>query len=213
MPGTGVELNQSLERAGRVGDFFELAELMCLDALHRNESCGGHFRAESQTPDGEAARDDENFSYAAAWEFTGRGEAPVLHKEDLTFEYVAPPRSGATNEPAELRVRLHLKVWRQRDADDRGAMASYDVDDASPDMSFLELLDVLNEKLTVEGEEPVAFDHDCREGICGACSMVIDGQPHGPEKATTTCQLHMRHFSDGDTITVERSGRGGRSPS
>ncbi|GAY09356.1 succinate dehydrogenase iron-sulfur protein [Pseudonocardia sp. N23] len=82
-------------------------------------------------------------------------------------------------------------------------MASYDVDDASPDMSFLELLDVLNEKLTVEGEEPVAFDHDCREGICGACSMVIDGQPHGPEKATTTCQLHMRHFSDGDTITVE----------
>ncbi|GEL23942.1 succinate dehydrogenase flavoprotein subunit [Pseudonocardia sulfidoxydans NBRC 16205] len=90
VPGTGVELNQSLERAGRVGDFFELAELMCLDALHRNESCGGHFRAESQTPDGEAARDDENFSYAAAWEFTGRGEAPVLHKEDLAFEYVAP---------------------------------------------------------------------------------------------------------------------------
>ncbi|AEA26745.1 succinate dehydrogenase or fumarate reductase, flavoprotein subunit [Pseudonocardia dioxanivorans CB1190] len=90
VPGTGVELNQSLERAGRVGDFFELAELMCLDALHRNESCGGHFRAESQTPDGEAARDDEHFSYAAAWEFTGRGEAPVLHKEDLTFEYVAP---------------------------------------------------------------------------------------------------------------------------
>ncbi|GAA4877479.1 fumarate reductase/succinate dehydrogenase flavoprotein subunit [Pseudonocardia benzenivorans] len=90
VPGTGVELNQSLERAGRVGDFFELAELMCLDALHRNESCGGHFRAESQTADGEAARDDEHFSYAAAWEFTGRGEAPVLHKEDLTFEYVAP---------------------------------------------------------------------------------------------------------------------------
>ncbi|GEL23941.1 succinate dehydrogenase [Pseudonocardia sulfidoxydans NBRC 16205] len=100
-------------------------------------------------------------------------------------------------------MKLHLKVWRQRDADDRGHMATYDVDDASPDMSFLELLDVLNEKLTVEGEEPVAFDHDCREGICGACSMVIDGQPHGPEKATTTCQLHMRHFSDGDTITVE----------
>lgn len=100
-------------------------------------------------------------------------------------------------------MRLHLKVWRQHDADDRGSMKSYDVDDASPDMSFLELLDVLNEKLTVEGEEPVAFDHDCREGICGACSMVIDGQPHGPEKATTTCQLHMRHFSDGDTITVE----------
>ncbi|NMH96011.1 fumarate reductase/succinate dehydrogenase flavoprotein subunit [Pseudonocardia acidicola] len=90
VPGTGVELNQSLERAGRVADFLELGELMCLDALHRTESCGGHFRGESQTEDGEAARDDENFSYAAAWEYTGRGEAPVLHKEDLTFEYVTP---------------------------------------------------------------------------------------------------------------------------
>jgi succinate dehydrogenase / fumarate reductase flavoprotein subunit len=90
VPGVGVELNQSLERAGRVADFLELGELMCLDALHRTESCGGHFRAESQTPDGEAARDDENFSYAAAWEYTGRGEAPVLHREDLTFDYVTP---------------------------------------------------------------------------------------------------------------------------
>ncbi|MHA6793376.1 fumarate reductase/succinate dehydrogenase flavoprotein subunit [Pseudonocardia bannensis] len=90
VPGKGVELNQSLERAGRVADFLELGELMCLDALHRTESCGGHFRAESQSEDGEAARDDENFSYAAAWEYTGRGEAPVLHKEDLTFEYVTP---------------------------------------------------------------------------------------------------------------------------
>ncbi|MCY7341244.1 MAG: fumarate reductase/succinate dehydrogenase flavoprotein subunit [Pseudonocardia sp.] len=90
VPGTGAQLNQSLEKAGRVADFLELGELMCLDALHRTESCGGHFRAESQTEDGEAARDDENFSYAAAWEFTGRGEAPVLHKEDLTFTYVTP---------------------------------------------------------------------------------------------------------------------------
>jgi succinate dehydrogenase / fumarate reductase flavoprotein subunit len=90
VPGTGAQLNQSLERAGRVADFLELGELMCLDALHRTESCGGHFRAESQTPDGEAARDDERFSYAAAWEYTGRGEAPVLHKEDLHFDYVAP---------------------------------------------------------------------------------------------------------------------------
>jgi len=90
VPGTGAQLNQSLEKAGRVADFLELGELMCLDALHRTESCGGHFRAESQTEDGEAARDDENFSYAAAWEFAGRGEAPVLHKEDLTFTYVTP---------------------------------------------------------------------------------------------------------------------------
>jgi succinate dehydrogenase / fumarate reductase flavoprotein subunit len=90
VPGTGAQLNQSLERAGRVADFLELGELMCLDALHRTESCGGHFRAESQTPDGEAARDDENFSYAAAWEYTGQGAAPVLHKEDLNFSYVTP---------------------------------------------------------------------------------------------------------------------------
>ncbi|HEX5598224.1 MAG TPA: succinate dehydrogenase (quinone) flavoprotein subunit, partial [Micromonosporaceae bacterium] len=84
------ELNQALEKAGRVADFFELAELMCVDALHRSESCGGHFRAESQTPDGEALRDDEQFSYVAAWEFTGTGEPPVLHKEDLNFSYVPP---------------------------------------------------------------------------------------------------------------------------
>jgi succinate dehydrogenase / fumarate reductase flavoprotein subunit len=88
--GTGEELNQSLEKAGRVADFFELAELMCLDALDRNESCGGHFREEYQTPEGEAARDDARYSYAAAWEFQGVGNGPVLHKEPLTFEYVHP---------------------------------------------------------------------------------------------------------------------------
>jgi succinate dehydrogenase / fumarate reductase flavoprotein subunit len=92
VPGTGAALNQSLEKAGRVADFLELAELMCLDALHRTESCGGHFRAESQTEDGEAERDDENFSYAAAWEYTGQGRAPVLHQEHLTFEYVHPSK-------------------------------------------------------------------------------------------------------------------------
>ncbi|GAA5003136.1 fumarate reductase/succinate dehydrogenase flavoprotein subunit [Actinopolymorpha pittospori] len=90
VPGTGAELNQSLEKANRVADFLELAELMCLDALHRAESCGGHFREESQSADGEAVRDDENFSYVAAWEFTSAGSAPVLHKEDLSFEYVHP---------------------------------------------------------------------------------------------------------------------------
>ncbi|MEJ8280959.1 fumarate reductase/succinate dehydrogenase flavoprotein subunit [Pseudonocardia spirodelae] len=90
VPGTGAELNQSLEKAGRVADFLELGELMCLDALARRESCGGHFRGESQTEDGEAQRDDENFSFTSAWEYTGRGQAPVLHKEELTFEYVHP---------------------------------------------------------------------------------------------------------------------------
>ena len=86
--GTNEELNQALERAGRVADFIELAELMCVDALHRNESCGGHFRAESQTPEGEALRDDEHFAYVAAWEWTATGEAPILHKELLSFENV-----------------------------------------------------------------------------------------------------------------------------
>jgi succinate dehydrogenase / fumarate reductase flavoprotein subunit len=88
VPGTGVELNQSLERAGRVADFLELGELMCIDALHRTESCGGHFREESQTPDGEALRDDANFSYVAAWEYAGEGRSPILNKEPLVFENV-----------------------------------------------------------------------------------------------------------------------------
>ncbi|MDA0567312.1 succinate dehydrogenase/fumarate reductase iron-sulfur subunit [Streptomonospora sp. S1-112] len=99
-------------------------------------------------------------------------------------------------------MNITLRVWRQKGPDDKGRMVTYQVPDVSPDMSFLEMLDVLNEKLQLEGEEPVAFDHDCREGICGACGVVIDGEAHGPE-TTTTCQLHMRSFKDGDTITVE----------
>ncbi len=100
-------------------------------------------------------------------------------------------------------MKLTLRIWRQRNADDKGRMVSYDLDGVSPDMSFLEMLDALNERLILEGEDPVAFDHDCREGICGMCSLVIDGTPHGPQRATTTCQLHMRHFDDGDVITIE----------
>ncbi|GIF77384.1 succinate dehydrogenase/fumarate reductase iron-sulfur subunit [Asanoa siamensis] len=100
-------------------------------------------------------------------------------------------------------MKLTLRIWRQKDRDARGKMVAYDVDGLSADMSFLEVLDVLNERLTTAGEEPVAFDHDCREGICGACGMVINGVAHGPQKLTTACQLHMRHFNDGDTIDVE----------
>lgn len=101
------------------------------------------------------------------------------------------------------KISLTLKVWRQKSPDDKGRMETYPAEDISTDMSFLEMLDVLNEKLTVEGKEPVAFDHDCREGICGMCGAVVNGRPHGPEKGTTLCQLHMRHFSDGDTIYIE----------
>jgi succinate dehydrogenase / fumarate reductase, iron-sulfur subunit len=96
-----------------------------------------------------------------------------------------------------------LRVWRQNGSDALGRFEEHPVDDVSPDMSFLELFDVLNERLTQRGEEPIAFDHDCREGICGSCAMMIDGQAHGPEKGTATCQLHMRKFPDGAHITVE----------
>jgi succinate dehydrogenase / fumarate reductase iron-sulfur subunit len=100
-------------------------------------------------------------------------------------------------------VNLNLRIWRQQGPQDKGRMVTYQVTDVSPDMSFLEMLDMLNERLTLGGEEPVAFDHDCREGICGMCSMVINGTAHGPQKLTTTCQLHMRSFKDGDTIDIE----------
>ena len=99
-------------------------------------------------------------------------------------------------------MKLTLKIWRQDGPQDRGGLKTYEVDGISEDMSFLEMLDVLNEQLNAAGEEPVAFDSDCREGICGMCGLMINGQAHGPE-VTTTCQLHMRSFSDGETITIE----------
>lgn len=100
-------------------------------------------------------------------------------------------------------MNLTLKVWRQKNKDAKGALEIHQVKDISPDMSFLEMFDVLNEQLISSGKDPIAFDHDCREGICGMCSMFINGRPHGPKKAVTTCQLHMRSFKDGDTIVVE----------
>ena len=100
-------------------------------------------------------------------------------------------------------LKLTLNIWRQESSVASGKFESYEVDNLNTHMSFLEMLDVLNEKLVAEDKEPVAFDHDCREGICGMCSMVINGRPHGPMKGTTTCQLHMRHFKNGDTITIE----------
>ena len=100
-------------------------------------------------------------------------------------------------------MKLKLRIWRQKNAQTPGALEEHELPEVSPDMSFLEMLDVLNERLIAAGKEPIAFDHDCREGICGTCSLVIDGVAHGPQRATTTCQLHMRHYKDGDTITVE----------
>lgn len=100
-------------------------------------------------------------------------------------------------------MNLKLKIWRQPDAKSAGKIVDYNISDVSPDMSFLEMLDVLNESLIEKGEEPVEFDHDCREGICGSCSLQINGEPHGPDRGITTCQLHMRKFKDGDTIYIE----------
>jgi len=100
-------------------------------------------------------------------------------------------------------MNLTLRIWRQKNSETKGRFETYKIEDISSEMSFLEMMDVLNEKLIREGQEPVAFDHDCREGICGTCSMFINGRPHGPWHANTTCQLHMRAYQDGDTITVE----------
>jgi succinate dehydrogenase / fumarate reductase iron-sulfur subunit len=107
------------------------------------------------------------------------------------------------NQNSEKGLNLKLKVWRQDSANTSGKMIDYQIDDISPEMSFLEMMDELNANLVKKGDSPVAFDHDCREGICGSCSMVINGRPHGPNALTTTCQLHMRKFKDGDTIFIE----------
>ena len=103
-------------------------------------------------------------------------------------------------------MKITLKIWRQKGPDEPGKLVKYQVENVTTHMSFLEMLDVLNEQLVAKGEDPVAFDYDCREGICGSCSMVINGQPHGPENGTTSCQLHMRSFKDGDEIYIEPWG-------
>ncbi len=100
-------------------------------------------------------------------------------------------------------MKLNLKIWRQQDRESKGSFVKYEIDDITPDMSFLEMMDVLNQKLIYENIDPIAFDHDCREGICGSCSLFINGRAHGPDKGITTCQLHMRKFKDGDSIVIE----------
>ena len=100
-------------------------------------------------------------------------------------------------------INVTVKVWRQRDPNEKGSLETYEAKEVSTDMSFLEMLDVINEDLTLEGRDPIAFDHDCREGICGSCGSMVNGLAHGPEEGTTLCQLHMRHFKDGDTLVIE----------
>lgn len=108
-----------------------------------------------------------------------------------------------TSTTDKKNINLTLKIWCQNGTDNKGGFETYYADDISTDMSFLEMIDVINERLTIEGKDPVAFDHDCREGICGTCGAMINGRAHGPEKGTTLCQLHMRHFANGDTLVIE----------
>ena len=111
--------------------------------------------------------------------------------------------AGDKSDKSDKRMNLTLHVWRQKSRKDAGEMKTYPARGISPDQSFLEMLDVVNEELIAKGEEPIAFDHDCREGICGMCSLMINGEAHGPQRGTTTCQLHMRQFNDGDEIVIE----------
>ena len=177
--------NQSLEKAGRVADFLEFGELMCRDALHREECCGGHFREEHQTEEGEALRDDEHFAYVARVGVR-RASAPSPSSTRSRSS-----SSTSTRRPALLQVEdpdEHAQTHAHHAARSGarpgptppGAFETYDVPDVSPDMSFLEMLDILNERLIADGKEPIAFDHDCREGICGSCGMMINGQAARP---------------------------------
>ena len=198
-------LNQSLEKAGRVADFLEFGELLCLDALTREESCGGHFRVEHQTEDGEALRDDDNFSHVAAWEFDRRRATHRRSTRSRSSSSTSTSPSGATSRRKGLQSPwISSSASGARPAPTHpGAFEEIDATDISPEMSFLEMFDVVNDRLVAEGREPIAFDHDCREGICGSCSMMINGRAHGPSEGTATCQLHMRKFHDGDEIVVE----------
>ncbi len=212
VPGTPDNLNQSLEYAGRVADYLEFAELLALDALDRRESCGGHFREESQTPDGEALRDDEHFIVRGGVGVHRRRQASRSCTRSRSSSTKCIRRRGATSRwLAEAGGRVGQLTDNETQSENlaaggpraAGRLVDYAADDVSPDMSFLEMLDVVNEGLIKKGEDAIAFDSDCREGICGMCSLVVNGVPHGPDRGTTVCQLHMRRFKDGDTITIE----------
>jgi succinate dehydrogenase / fumarate reductase iron-sulfur subunit len=177
VPGSKEGLNVELDKAVHLRDFFTMGELVAHDALSRNESCGGHFREEYQTEEGEAKRDDQNYFYVGCWEYQGKEKDPELIKEPLEYE----------------AIKVQTRNYE-----------THELKNIPDDTSFLEALDIMNEELIGEGKEPFVFDHDCREGICGMCSLYINGTPHGKtERGATTCQLYMRRFKDGDVITVE----------
>ena len=234
VPGTPDNLNQSLEYAGRVADYLEFAELLALDALHRRESCGGHFREESQTPDGEALRDDEHYSYVAAWEFKGVGQQPELHKEALHVRgsasdaaelqvrrvgirglglgsgirdavgFVARIPSPESQIPSRISVRLNLRIWRQAGPTAAGRLVDYAAEArlarhvVPRDARRRQRRADRRGARTRSRSTPTAAK---ASAACAASSSTACA--HGPDRGTTVCQLHMRRFKDGDTITVE----------
>ena len=202
-PAPTTSVNQTLEKAGRVDDFFELGMLMCRDALERARRAAAATSAPSTRPT--RARPCATTRTSPT---SPRGSGPATRPrpdraQGATRVRGRPlPRRGATSE--RRLTNLTLKIWRQDGPDDAGPLREpTTIDEISDEASFLEMLDILNERLIEEGKEPIAFDHDCREGICGTCSLMINGQAHGPQRGTATCQLHMRKFSDGDEIVVE----------
>ena len=197
-------VNQTLEKAGRVDDFFQLGMLMCRDALER-----GRAAAATSAPSTRPRR-ARRCATTRTSPTSRRGSGPATRWRPTATRrsWCTRPstsRPGATSEDAPVTTvkNLTLKIWRQDGPDAAGRFETYRVDEISEEASFLELLDVLNERLIAEGKEAIVFDHDCREGICGTCSLMIDGQAHGPQRGTATCQLHMRKFTDGDEIVVE----------
>ena len=217
VPGTDADLNVALERAGRVADFMEFGELLAQDALAREESCGGHFREEYQYPDGEAKRDDDRFGHVAAWEYAGAGPGagPERRAADLGSRAADGAELQVTVQPlaashltTQHPMKLTLHVWRQKDRHDSGRMETYPADHVSPDMSFLEMLDEVNEGLIKQGKDPIAFDHDCREGICGSCAH--DDQRHAARPGAGDHGLPAPHAEVPATASTSTSSRGGR---
>ena len=210
VPGSGEELNQALEKAGRVADFLEFAELMCRDALQREESCGGHFREEYQTPDGEALRDDEHFAYVAAWEYRGRGP-------DARAAQGAARRSRTSTLAAQrsykmMRPEFTLHVWRQAGPDAPGRVRPLRGRATSAPRHVVPRDAGRGERGAHRaGEEPIAFDHDCREGICGTCGMMINGVAHGPHARHD--DLPAAHAPLHGRRRRSTSSRGARGPS
>jgi hypothetical protein len=195
--GTGEELNQSAPRRPDAWrDFFELAELMCRDALGATELRRPFPRRVSDSRGRGRAR-RRTLCVRRRLGLPGREPTARSQQRAPDFRIRAPLAT-------ELQVmKIILHIWRQRNSSDKGKMVRYEVPNVNHEMSFLEMLDVLNEDLIAKNEEPVAFDHDCREGICGMCGCMVNGMAHGPLPGTTLCQLHMRHFKDGDELYLE----------